>query len=75
MGTAAVVNAAGIVVNLIVADPSVDAAPDGCLLIANPPDGIVLFTSTWDGSAFGGLQIAARAVGQQSSPVNGVETL
>ena len=72
MDSAVVNTATGVVENLIVADPAVDAAPDGYTLVGDPPDGIVLFSSTWDGTAFGNLQVPA-SVGV--SPVNGVETL
>ena len=47
--------------NLIVADPSIDNAPDGYILVATPPDFVVIGTE-WNGSDF-------------IAPVSGVETL
>ena len=37
-----------IVINMIIADPSVDPVPDGCLLIGLPPDSPVTFGWIYD---------------------------
>ena len=51
MPSCAVVRADGLVINLIVADPLVDAAPFGCLLI-DTTDKICGIAWTWNGSEF-----------------------
>ena len=44
----AVVNSSNIVVNVIMADPSVDPAPEGCILIGLPDDSPVSFGWLYD---------------------------
>jgi hypothetical protein len=50
MNSAVVQLSDNIVVNIIVADPSVDPAPEGCLLIVLPSDSPVTFGWIYDPS-------------------------
>jgi hypothetical protein len=43
MNSAVVQNSNETVINLIVADPSIDPAPEGCLLVGLPSDSPVTF--------------------------------
>lgn len=56
----AVVNSSNIVVNVIMADPSVDPAPEGCILIGLPEGSPVSFGWLYDHST-----------GQFTSPAEG----
>jgi hypothetical protein len=40
---ALVKNSDNIVINMIIADPSIDPAPDGCTIVGLPPDSPVTF--------------------------------
>ena len=51
MPSCAVVRADGLVINLVVADPLVDAAPFGCALI-DTAEKICGIAWTWNGSEF-----------------------
>ena len=44
----AVVNAQGVVVNIIMADPEVDIAPEGCVLHGIPSDVWIDIGMNWD---------------------------
>jgi hypothetical protein len=44
----AVVDSSNIVVNIIVADPAIDPAPEGCILVGLPDDSPVSFGWLYD---------------------------
>lgn len=52
MRCALVESSSGLVTNLIVADPAVDPAPSGFLLIGLPDDSPVEIGWIWDGETF-----------------------
>jgi hypothetical protein len=52
MRCAVVEISSGLVTNLIIADPAVDPAPDGSLLIGLPDDSPVSIGWIWDGENF-----------------------
>lgn len=52
MRCAVVEISSGLVINLIIADPVVDPAPDGSLLIGLPDDSPVSIGWIWDGENF-----------------------
>lgn len=58
----------GVVVNIIVADPSVDASPDGYLMIGDAPDFVTLGT-VWDGEKF------IAPLGASPVQIDGIETV
>jgi hypothetical protein len=52
MRCAVVENPSGIVTNIIIADPAIDPAPSGFLLIGLPDDSPVGIGWLWDGETF-----------------------
>ena len=52
MRCALVESSSGLVTNLIIADPAVDPAPDGSLIIGLPDDSPVAIGWIWDGETF-----------------------
>lgn len=63
-----------IVDNIIIADPSIDATPDGYVMIPSPPDFVTLGIA-WDGQNFirpAPIEIPGVTV---PAPVAGLETI